>query len=39
MSMPMVMNMACTLMRMTLNEALVASTINAAGKMTVFKSP
>lgn len=30
-SMPRVMNLACVLMRMTMNEALVASTINAAG--------
>jgi imidazolonepropionase len=31
MSMPMVMNMACVNMRMTMKEALVAATINAAG--------
>ena len=30
-SMPLVMNLACVLMRMTMKEALVASTINAAG--------
>lgn len=29
--MPMVMNMACVNMRMTMKEALVAATINAAG--------
>jgi imidazolonepropionase len=32
-SMPFVMNLACGLMRMTLNEALVASTINAAASL------
>ena len=30
-SMPHVMNLACVLMRMTMNEALVAATINSAG--------
>lgn len=30
-SMPHVMNLACILMKMTMNEALVAATINAAG--------
>ena len=30
-SMPFVMNLACTNMKMTLSEALVAATINAAG--------
>jgi imidazolonepropionase len=30
-SMPHVMNLACVLMRMTMNEALAAATINAAG--------
>jgi len=29
--MPHVMNLACVLLRMTMNEALVAATINAAG--------
>jgi imidazolonepropionase len=33
MSMPMVMNMACVNMRMTMKEALVAATINAAGSL------
>eukprot|EP01100_Stratorugosa_tubuloviscum_P010836 TRINITY_DN4724_c0_g1_i2.p1 TRINITY_DN4724_c0_g1~~TRINITY_DN4724_c0_g1_i2.p1 ORF type:complete len:328 (+),score=148.28 TRINITY_DN4724_c0_g1_i2:367-1350(+) len=32
-SMPFVMNLACVLMRMSLNEALVASTLNAAGSL------
>ncbi|KAI3659176.1 hypothetical protein MP638_006958, partial [Amoeboaphelidium occidentale] len=32
-SMPFVMNLACGLMRMTLKEALVASTINAAASL------
>jgi len=32
-SMPHVMNLACVLMRMTMNEALVAATINAAGSV------
>lgn len=32
-SMPMAMNMACVLFRMTLNEALVAATINAAASI------
>jgi len=32
-SMPMVMNLACVLLRMTMNEALVAATINAAGSL------
>lgn len=31
MSMPFVMNLACVQLKMTMNEALVASTINAAG--------
>merc|ERR1712080_512047 len=31
MSMPMTMNLACVLMGLSMNEALVASTINAAG--------
>lgn len=29
--MPQVMNLACVLMRMTINEALVACTLNSAG--------
>ena len=33
MSMPFVMNLACIIMRMTLNEALVAATINAAASI------
>lgn len=33
MSMPHVMNLACVLMKMTMNEALVASTLNAAGNI------
>ena len=33
MSMPFVMNLACVLMRMTLNEALVAATINSAASL------
>lgn len=33
MSMPFVMNLACVTMRMTPNESLVASTINAAASM------
>mmetsp|Transcript_49849 Transcript_49849/g.128263 ORF Transcript_49849/g.128263 Transcript_49849/m.128263 type:complete len:91 (+) Transcript_49849:359-631(+) len=33
MSMPFVMNLACVLMRMTMNEALAAATINAAGSV------
>lgn len=33
MSMPFVMNLACVNMRMTMNEALAAATINAAGSM------
>ena len=33
MSMPFVMNLACTMMRLTLNEALVAATLNAAASM------
>lgn len=32
-SMPHVMNLACVMMRMTMNEALCAATINAAGSM------
>lgn len=32
MSMPMVMNLACVLMKMTMPEALVAATLNSAGK-------
>lgn len=32
-SMPMTMNLACVLMRMTCNEALVAATINAAASI------
>jgi len=31
MSMPHVMNLACVMMRMTMNEALAAATINSAG--------
>lgn len=31
--MPHVMNLACVTMRLTMNEALVAATINAAGSM------
>ena len=31
--MPFVMNLACILLRMTMNEALVAATINAAGSL------
>jgi imidazolonepropionase len=38
MSMPMVMNMACVNMRMTMKEALVAATINAAGKSKLSSS-
>jgi imidazolonepropionase len=37
-SMPYVMNLACILMHMTLQEALVASTINAAGNYRNLKS-
>jgi len=33
MSMPHVMNLACVMMRMTMNEALVAATINAAASL------
>jgi len=33
MSMPHVMNLACVLMKMTMNEALVASTLNAAASL------
>lgn len=33
MSMPMAMNMACVLFKMTMNESLVAGTINAAASM------
>jgi len=33
MSMPFVMNLACVLMHMTLNEALVAATINSAASL------
>lgn len=36
MSMPFVMNLACVNMRMTLNEALVAATLNAAGNLSCF---
>lgn len=36
MSMPMVMNLACILMRMTPQEALNAATINAAGTLGNF---
>lgn len=32
MSMPNVMNLACVLMKMTMNEALVAATLNSAGE-------
>src|SRR5689334_20951063 len=32
-SMPLTMHMACVLMKMTMAEALVASTINAAGSI------
>lgn len=32
-SMPLVMHLACTLMRMTMAEALVASTVNAAASI------
>jgi imidazolonepropionase len=32
-SMPHAMNLACVMMRMTVNEALVAATINSAGKL------
>ena len=32
-SMPLVMNMACVILKLSLNEALVASTINAAGSL------
>ena len=31
--MPMVMNLACVTLRMTMNEALVAATLNAAGSL------
>eukprot|EP01120_Amphizonella_sp_Union-15-10_P001463 TRINITY_DN1155_c0_g3_i2.p1 TRINITY_DN1155_c0_g3~~TRINITY_DN1155_c0_g3_i2.p1 ORF type:complete len:436 (+),score=92.29 TRINITY_DN1155_c0_g3_i2:55-1308(+) len=37
-SMPFVMNLACVTMGMTLNEALVASTINAAASMNCSKT-
>lgn len=33
MSMPFVMNLSCVLMRMTMNEALVAATLNAAASL------
>jgi imidazolonepropionase len=33
MSMPFVMNLACVLMGMTMNEALVAATINSAAAL------
>ncbi|KAL6054226.1 putative imidazolonepropionase [Balamuthia mandrillaris] len=32
-SMPLVMNLACVTLKMTMNEALVAATINAAGSL------
>jgi len=32
-SMPFVMNLACIILKMTMNEALVAATINAAGSL------
>ena len=31
--MPFVMNLACILLRMTMNESLVAATINSAGSL------
>ncbi len=35
MSMPHVMNLACVNMRMTMNEALVAATINSAASLDI----
>jgi imidazolonepropionase len=37
-SMPFTMNLACVLMHMTVNEALVASTINAAASLVVSQT-
>lgn len=38
MSMPFVMNLACILMHLNMNEALVAATLNSAGPVTLISS-
>lgn len=38
MSMPFVMNLACVNLKMTVNESLVAATLNSAGNWKVFNN-